>query len=59
MLPVSEVGVTGNLEGTEKIRITFRRDQLLKRKMAFVNPEELALECGGSISAEPDRQRKA
>lgn len=59
VLPVSEVGVTGNLEGTEKIRITFRRDQLLKRKMAFVNPEELALECGGSISAEPDRQRKA
>ena len=59
VLPVSEVGVTGNLEGTEKIRVTFRRDQLLKRKMAFVNPEELALECGGSISAEPDRQRKA
>jgi len=49
VLPVTEVGVTGNLDGTEKIRVTFRRDQLLKKKMAFLDPVQLAEDCGGVI----------
>ena len=50
ILPVSEVEVTGNLDGAKKIRAPFRREQLLKRKMAFLNPADLVVECGGSIT---------
>ena len=50
VLPVSEVGITGNLDGSEKIRVDFRREQLLKKKMAFLSPSDFAEECGGRIT---------
>ena len=49
VLPVEEVHVTGNAEGERKLDVTFRREQLLKRKMAFLNPVEFVAECGGQI----------
>lgn len=51
ILPVTEVQVTGNLEGQEKLKVLFRRDQLLKRKMAFLVPADFVEACGGSITA--------
>ncbi|MBR2663504.1 MAG: hypothetical protein IKE25_07310 [Clostridia bacterium] len=50
VLPVEEVRILGRLEGTEKVCVTFRRGQLLKKKMAFVDPADLLTECGGTIS---------
>ena len=50
VLPVSEVGVTGNLDGKEKIQVTFRREMLLKQKMAFLQPADFAEKCGGKIT---------
>ena len=50
VLPVSEVHVNGKLQGAEKVDVTFRREQLLKRKMAFLNPVDLIAECGGALN---------
>ena len=50
LLPVEEVLVTGSLEDREKIRVLFRRDQLLRQKMAFLQPADFAEACGGTIS---------
>jgi nucleoside-diphosphate-sugar epimerase len=50
VLPVSEVLISGNLEGDEKIRVTFRRSQLLKQKMAFLVPADFAEACGGILT---------
>ncbi len=46
-LPVSEVKITGNLNGTEKVNASFRREQLLKQKMAFLQPADFTEACGG------------
>lgn len=50
VLPVSEIGVIGRRDGKEMISVTFRRDQLLKQKMAFLKPAEFVEACGGSIA---------
>lgn len=49
VLPVTEVEVIGNLMGEEKIHVTFRREQLLKKKMAFLQPADFVEGCGGII----------
>ena len=49
-LPVTEVRVTGNLNGENRVEVTFRREQLLKRKMAFLKPADFVTECGGTIA---------
>ena len=49
VLPVEEVGITGNLNGEEKVNVTFRRSQLLKQKMAFLNPADFLESCGGTM----------
>lgn len=48
-LPVSEVKVTGRMNQEEKVNVTFRREQLLKKKMAFLVPADFVEECGGRI----------
>ncbi len=50
VLPVSEVSVRGTLEGEEKVAVVFRREQLMKRKMAFVDPAEFLEACGGKMA---------
>ena len=50
VLPVEEVRINGNLGEKEKIRVSFRREQLLKQKIAFVRPAEFAEACGGQIT---------
>ena len=50
MLPVSQVRVTGNLDGAEKVNVLFRREQLLKQKMAFLNPADFVESCGGKFT---------
>ena len=54
ILPVEEVGITGNLDGKEKVRVTFRRGQLLKQKMAFLRPADFLEACGGSMTLETE-----
>ncbi len=49
ILPVSEVHITGKLGDEEKVDVTFRRDQLLKQKMAFLVPADFVEACGGKI----------
>ncbi|MBQ9251216.1 MAG: hypothetical protein IJ188_01095 [Clostridia bacterium] len=50
ILPVSEVKITGNLEKEQKVKVTFHRHQLLKKKMAFLNPADFLEACGGEIN---------
>ena len=50
VLPVSEVLITGTLEGEEKLRVTFRREQLMKQKMAYIVPADFVEACGGHMS---------
>jgi len=50
VLPVEEVRISGNLGEKEIIRVSFRREQLLKQKIAFVRPAEFAEACGGQIT---------
>lgn len=50
LLPVSQVRVTGNLDGTEKVNVLFHREQLLKQKMAFLNPADFVESCGGKFT---------
>ena len=52
VLPISEVTVTGNLQGREILKVTYGRSQLLKKNVAFLNPADFARECGAVISAE-------
>ena len=49
-LPVEEVHIVGKKNGENRIDVTFRREQMLKRKMAFLVPADFAEECGGIIS---------
>jgi len=55
ILPVDEVKITGRHEGAEKVNVTFRREQLLKQKMSFLNPVDFAEACGGVFTL---RERK-
>ena len=50
VLPVEEVSVLGRMSGEEKCRVTLKREQLLKRKMAFLDPADFIEECGGWIA---------
>jgi len=52
---VDEVKITGRHEGAEKVNVTFRREQLLKQKMSFLNPVDFAEACGGVVTL---RERK-
>ena len=49
VLPVEEVQVIGRMNEEEKVKVTFRREQLMKRKLAFLDPAELVEDCGGKI----------
>ena len=49
VLPVEEIHVVGNLKGSELLNVTFKREQLMKQKMAFVDPAEFTEQCGGII----------
>ncbi|MBQ8072146.1 MAG: hypothetical protein IJ231_00055 [Clostridia bacterium] len=49
VLPVEEVHVTGRMGQEQKLDVTFRRSQMLKRKMAFLNPADFVEECGGQM----------
>ena len=49
VLPVEEVCIVGNQDGKERLNVTFRREQLLKQKMAFLDPAEFTERCGGRI----------
>ena len=51
-LPVTEVQVRGNLNGDEKVNVLFRREQLQKKKMAFLIPADFVEACGGQIVCE-------
>ena len=48
-LPVSEVDVEGVRAGKQVLRVTIRRDQLLKRNPAFLDPVAFIEECEGII----------
>ncbi len=50
VLPVEEVSILGRMDGEEKTRATLKREQLLKRKMAFLDPADFIEECGGWIA---------
>ena len=52
VLPISEVTVTGNLQGREVLKVTYGRSQLLKKNVAFLNPADFARECGAVIQFE-------
>ena len=49
VLPVSEVWVKGNLDGEKKADVRVRREQLLKQKVAFLNPADFLETCGGTF----------
>ena len=49
VLPVEEVHVLGKMDGEDQVDVTFRRDQMLKRKMAFLIPADFVEECGGRL----------
>ena len=55
-LPVDEVRVTGNEGEEERLEVTFRREQLTRRRMAFLDPAAFTRECGGSIRTESAKQ---
>ena len=50
VLPVNEVKISGNLNGKEKVNVVFRREQVRKRKMAFLIPEDFLQECDGTMN---------
>ncbi len=50
ILPVTEVAVSGNLNGSEKVSTVLRRDQMLKQKMAFLKPADFIEACGGKMT---------
>ena len=49
VLPVEEVHVLGRMNGNDQLDVTFRRSQMLKRKMAFLIPADFVEECGGRL----------
>jgi len=49
VLPVEEVHVLGRMNGNDQVDVTFRRSQMLKRKMAFLIPADFVEECGGRL----------
>lgn len=49
VLPVEEVKVTARMDGQERMNVTFRREMMMKRKMAFLIPADFVEECGGTI----------
>ena len=49
-LPVEEVTVTGEDDGTTVFAGTYTRQQLLHRNFAFIDPVALAKECGAEFS---------
>ena len=49
VLPVEEVRVKAKMDGREKMDVTFRREKMMKRKMAFLIPADFVEECGGTI----------
>ena len=49
-LPVNEVAVKGEREGKTVFETTFRRHDLLHRNFAFLDPVELAEECGAKFN---------
>ena len=48
-LPVEEVTVTGEDDGTTVFTVTYTRQQLLHRNFAFTDPIVLAKECGAEF----------
>ncbi len=50
VLPAEEIHIFGRMNGDIKADVTFRREQLLKQKMAFINPADFAEACGGMIA---------
>ena len=52
VLPVEEVHVLGKMNGKDQVNVTFRRCQMLKRKMAFLIPADFVEECGGKLGSE-------
>ena len=49
-LPVEEVTVTGEEDGTKVFEATYSREQLLHRNFVFTDPVELAKECGAEFN---------
>ena len=45
-LPVSEVAVTGEMDGETVFSVTYTRQQLLHRNFVFIDPVALSEECG-------------
>ena len=49
VLPVEEVRILGRMKDRTMLEITFRRSQLMKKKMAFLIPADFVEECGGQL----------
>lgn len=49
-LPVEEVSVTGENDGTIVFKATYTRQQLLHRNFVFTDPVALAKECGAEFN---------